>query len=169
MAQNNQGCLRDPIWTFIGVVLACITLVFAIFVWFIPNHDALFPPRGSSTTNNVNSTTPAPTFTSVPSNQPSTSTPRQSTLASGPFAGVIWQAIIIGIITGFLASVLMRGRGFGVLGDIFAGIIGAFIGGFIFWLINSSFWYSIIVAFIVSVILIAILHFIARGTVRRTL
>jgi uncharacterized membrane protein YeaQ/YmgE (transglycosylase-associated protein family) len=39
--------------------------------------------------------------------------------------------IIIGLIAGWLAGVIMRGTGYGVLGDIVLGIIGALIGGFL--------------------------------------
>jgi uncharacterized membrane protein YeaQ/YmgE (transglycosylase-associated protein family) len=39
--------------------------------------------------------------------------------------------IIIGLIAGWLAGVVMRGSGYGILGDIVLGIIGALIGGFL--------------------------------------
>jgi uncharacterized membrane protein YeaQ/YmgE (transglycosylase-associated protein family) len=39
--------------------------------------------------------------------------------------------IIIGLIAGWLAGVIMRGTGYGILGDIVLGIIGALIGGFL--------------------------------------
>jgi uncharacterized membrane protein YeaQ/YmgE (transglycosylase-associated protein family) len=39
--------------------------------------------------------------------------------------------IIIGLIAGWLAGVIMRGSGYGILGDIVLGIIGALIGGFL--------------------------------------
>ena len=41
--------------------------------------------------------------------------------------------IVVGLVAGWLAGVLMKGGGFGVIGDIVVGIIGAFIGG---WLIS---------------------------------
>lgn len=40
--------------------------------------------------------------------------------------------IIIGLIAGWLASLIMRGRGFGVAGDIIVGVLGALIGGLVF-------------------------------------
>jgi uncharacterized membrane protein YeaQ/YmgE (transglycosylase-associated protein family) len=40
--------------------------------------------------------------------------------------------LIIGAIAGWLAGKLMRGGGFGLLTNIVVGVIGAFIGGFIF-------------------------------------
>jgi uncharacterized membrane protein YeaQ/YmgE (transglycosylase-associated protein family) len=39
--------------------------------------------------------------------------------------------IIIGLIAGWLAGVIMKGTGYGVVGDIVLGIIGALIGGFL--------------------------------------
>ena len=43
---------------------------------------------------------------------------------------VLWW-LVVGLIAGFLASVIMRGGGYGIVGDIIVGIIGAFIGGFL--------------------------------------
>jgi len=40
--------------------------------------------------------------------------------------------LIIGLIAGFLAGQIMRGRGFGLAGNIIIGIIGALIGGYLF-------------------------------------
>jgi uncharacterized membrane protein YeaQ/YmgE (transglycosylase-associated protein family) len=61
----------------------------------------------------------------------------------------------------------MRGGGYGLIGDIVLGIIGAFIGGFIFSLIlpGSSMGLigSIVVAFIGAVILIALARMFTRG------
>ena len=44
---------------------------------------------------------------------------------------LIWQ-ITIGILAGFLAGKIMRGRGFGILVDLLLGIVGSMIGGFVF-------------------------------------
>jgi uncharacterized membrane protein YeaQ/YmgE (transglycosylase-associated protein family) len=46
--------------------------------------------------------------------------------------------LIIGILAGWAAGHLTRGRGFGILGNIVVGIIGAAIGGFVFSLIGLS-------------------------------
>lgn len=43
----------------------------------------------------------------------------------------IWF-ILIGLIAGWLAGALVKGGGFGVIGDIIVGVLGALIGGFIF-------------------------------------
>lgn len=74
--------------------------------------------------------------------------------------------LVVGLIAGWLASRLMRGSGFGLIGDIVLGIIGAYFGGFIFTLVlpNSSVGFvgSIAVALIGAIILIAIIHALKR-------
>lgn len=78
--------------------------------------------------------------------------------------------LVVGLIAGFLASVIMRGGGYGIIGDIIVGIVGAFIGGllanFLFPSATFGFWGSIVIAFIGAVILIAILRAVGR---RRTI
>jgi len=44
---------------------------------------------------------------------------------------IVWQ-IAIGILAGFLAGKIMRGRGFGILVDLLLGIVGSMIGGLVF-------------------------------------
>lgn len=46
--------------------------------------------------------------------------------------------LIIGAIAGWLAGKIMKGRGFGLLGNIVIGIIGAFVGGFLFGLLGIT-------------------------------
>ena len=73
---------------------------------------------------------------------------------------VLWW-LVIGLIAGFLASRVMRGGGYGLLGDIVVGIIGAFIGGWLAGLLGlgaNGLIGSIIIAFIGACILIALLH-----------
>ena len=40
--------------------------------------------------------------------------------------------LAIGAVAGWLAGLIMKGRGFGLLGNILVGIIGALVGGFLF-------------------------------------
>jgi len=73
--------------------------------------------------------------------------------------------LVVGLIAGWLASMVMRGGGYGLIGDIIVGIVGALIGGFLASTllnipdamtgINIT---SILVAFVGAVILIAILR-----------
>jgi uncharacterized membrane protein YeaQ/YmgE (transglycosylase-associated protein family) len=40
--------------------------------------------------------------------------------------------LIVGLVAGVLASIVMGGSGYGLIGDIVIGILGAFVGGWIF-------------------------------------
>jgi len=65
-----------------------------------------------------------------------------------PPAGIVaW--ILIGLIAGWVANLMMRGSGYGMLGDIVIGLIGAFFGGLgmiSFFEGLVGFWGSILVA-----------------------
>jgi uncharacterized membrane protein YeaQ/YmgE (transglycosylase-associated protein family) len=79
---------------------------------------------------------------------------------------LIWF-LIIGAIAGWLAGLVMKGRGFGLLGDIIVGIIGAFLGGWLFGKLGVSFGGglagSLIVAFLGAVILLFLVRLIKRS------
>ena len=76
--------------------------------------------------------------------------------------GGIIAWLVVGLVAGWLAGVVMKGGGYGILGDILVGLVGAFVGGLVFSLITgggtAGFWGSIGVAFVGAVILIAILR-----------
>lgn len=83
---------------------------------------------------------------------------------------VLWW-LVVGLIAGFLASRVMRGGGYGIVGDIVVGLIGAFIGGWLAGLLGlGSFGLigTIVVAFIGACILLAILHAVSRGGAGRS-
>ncbi len=44
--------------------------------------------------------------------------------------------LVVGAIAGWLAGLIMKGSGFGLLGDIGIGIVGGFVGGFLFRLLG---------------------------------
>jgi len=74
--------------------------------------------------------------------------------------------LIIGAIAGWLAGMVMKGRGFGLLGDIIVGIIGAVIGGYLLAILGFVAWGligSLITAFIGAVVLLAIIRLIKRA------
>lgn len=79
--------------------------------------------------------------------------------------------IIVGLIAGLLASLVMGGTGYGLIGDIIIGIVGAFVGG---WLFRSLGVASpmgglagvIFVAFIGAVVLLFVIRLIRGGTRR---
>jgi uncharacterized membrane protein YeaQ/YmgE (transglycosylase-associated protein family) len=73
--------------------------------------------------------------------------------------------IIVGLIAGWLAGLVMKGGGYGVLGDIILGIIGAIIGGFLagalFGVPNPISGINVttlVVAFIGAVVVVAIVR-----------
>jgi len=77
---------------------------------------------------------------------------------------------VVGLIAGFLASLVMRGGGYGIVGDIIIGLVGALVGGFLASLVGigaGGFVGTIIIAFIGAVILIAILRAVSGGMGRR--
>ena len=76
--------------------------------------------------------------------------------------------IVVGLIAGWLASQVMRGGSYGVIGDIILGVVGALIGGFLAAnllnmpdAVNGINVTSIFVAFVGAVILIAILRMVS--------
>ena len=79
---------------------------------------------------------------------------------------LLW--VVIGAIAGWLVSAVVGG-GFGLLGDIIVGVVGAFVGGFIFRALGvgtpfSGLAGSIFVAFIGAIILLLCLRLIRRAT-----
>lgn len=76
--------------------------------------------------------------------------------------GGIIAWIVLGILAGWLAGIIMPGHGFGLIGDLIVGLIGAFVGGLIVSLLapGTSFGFigSLIVAIIGACILVAIIH-----------
>lgn len=80
--------------------------------------------------------------------------------------------IIVGLIAGWLAGQVMRGGGYGLVGDIILGIVGGLVGGFLAGallgmpdVMNGISIVSIIVAFIGAVILIALSRMLRRRSV----
>jgi len=76
--------------------------------------------------------------------------------------------LLIGIVAGWLAGVVVKGGGFGLIGDVVVGILGAFIGG---WLagvlhfhinVGPSWVSSIITATIGAVALLLVLRLVRR-------
>lgn len=75
--------------------------------------------------------------------------------------------LIVGGIAGWLAGLVMRGRGLGIVGNIIVGIIGAFVGGWLLGLLGVSLMGgllgSILQAFIGAVVLLAVIGVIKRA------
>ena len=87
-----------------------------------------------------------------------------------PFAAITLEPVsilcwlLVGGVAGWLAGIVMKGGGFGLVGDIVVGLVGAVIGGFLFDLLYvgpNGLIGSIAVAFVGACILIAIVRFLA--------
>ena len=71
--------------------------------------------------------------------------------------------LIIGVLAGWMAGLVTRGRGFGLLGDMAVGVVGAWLGGavlHVFGLYSVGFIGSLITALIGAVILLALIRVI---------
>src|SRR5882762_7531247 len=85
---------------------------------------------------------------------------------------VEWQRgligwLLIGLLAGWLAGKMARGRGFGCIGDIWIGLIGSVIGGWIFTQVGivhtNTFLYSLAAATIGAVLLVSVAHLFFWG------
>jgi len=78
----------------------------------------------------------------------------------------VWFALI-GLVAGWLAGLLVKGGGFGVIGDIVVGVLGALLGGFLFSSLGISsgggLLGAIVVATIGAIVLIFILRLVKRA------
>ena len=79
--------------------------------------------------------------------------------------------LIVGLIAGVLASLAMGGTGYGIIGDIVIGIVGAFVGGWLFRTLGVTVPLgglpgTILVAFVGAVVLLFIIRLIRRGSAR---
>lgn len=79
---------------------------------------------------------------------------------------LIWF-LLVGLIAGWLAGQVMRGGGFGLVGDMIVGVIGALLGGWLFGKLGISTGAgligAIIVAFVGAVVLLLLLRLIKRA------
>jgi uncharacterized membrane protein YeaQ/YmgE (transglycosylase-associated protein family) len=79
---------------------------------------------------------------------------------------VLWF-LLVGVIAGWLAGVLVKGGGFGLIGDLVVGIIGALIGGLFFsglaGFAGGGLLGSILVATLGAVLLLVVLRVMKRA------
>ncbi|KAB2960953.1 MAG: GlsB/YeaQ/YmgE family stress response membrane protein [Thermoanaerobaculia bacterium] len=78
---------------------------------------------------------------------------------------IIWF-LLIGLAAGWLAGMLVKGGGFGLIGDMIVGIIGALLGGFLFRLlgiVTTGLLGTLIMATVGAVVLIVLLRVIKRA------
>ena len=80
--------------------------------------------------------------------------------------GLLWW-ILLGLVAGWLAGKIARGRGFGCIGDILLGLIGSVIGGWIFSQLGivhtNTFLFSLAAATVGAVVLVSIAHLFFGG------
>ncbi|HMN61268.1 MAG TPA: GlsB/YeaQ/YmgE family stress response membrane protein [Anaerolinea sp.] len=77
---------------------------------------------------------------------------------------LVW--IISGVIAGWLAGLIVKGKGFGLIGDLVVGLVGGLIGGWLAGLvgIQATNWLgNILVAALGGVVLVAIVRLIRRA------
>jgi len=80
--------------------------------------------------------------------------------------GGIITWLVVGLVAGWLAARVIKGGGYGLVGDMIVGMIGAVIGGLVFGLIvtgEAGFWGSLIVAILGACLLIALFRFLGFG------
>jgi len=80
--------------------------------------------------------------------------------------GLLWFALI-GLAAGWLAGQIMKGGGFGLVGDLVVGVIGALLGGFLFGVLGISaggLLGSLITATVGAVVLIWLLRLVKPGS-----
>ncbi len=78
--------------------------------------------------------------------------------------------IVVGLIAGWLAGMVMRGGGYGLIGDIIVGVVGGLLGGWIATSllhigadVNGINLESILVAFCGAVVLLVLLRLLNSG------
>ena len=71
--------------------------------------------------------------------------------------------ILIGLAAGFLAGTVVKGHGFGLVGNLIVGVIGAVLGGFIFSLLGiatTNLLGALLCAFVGAIVLLVLIGFI---------
>jgi uncharacterized membrane protein YeaQ/YmgE (transglycosylase-associated protein family) len=77
--------------------------------------------------------------------------------------------LVIGLVAGWLAGNIMKGRGFGLLGNLAVGVIGSFIGGLVFRLIGlgpTNIVGSLIAAVVGAVVLLYVVGLLKKASRR---
>jgi uncharacterized membrane protein YeaQ/YmgE (transglycosylase-associated protein family) len=70
--------------------------------------------------------------------------------------------LIVGLVAGWLAGMLVKGGGFGLVGDLVVGVIGAVLGGWLFSTLGASMGGGLVGSIIVATIGAVVLLFIVR-------
>ena len=70
--------------------------------------------------------------------------------------------LVVGLVAGWLAGMLVKGGGFGLIGDLVVGVIGAVLGGWLFSTLGASVGGGLLGSIIVATIGAVVLLFIVR-------
>ena len=79
----------------------------------------------------------------------------------------LFVALLIGAVAGFLAGQIMKGRGFGIIGNMIVGVLGATLFGFVFGnfnLLNSDILNEIAGGTIGAMILLFVIGLVKKTT-----
>jgi len=78
--------------------------------------------------------------------------------------------VVVGLIAGWLAGMVMKGGGYGLLGDVIVGVVGGLLGGWVATtflhlgtVVNGINLESILVAFVGAVVLLVALRLLSGG------
>jgi uncharacterized membrane protein YeaQ/YmgE (transglycosylase-associated protein family) len=75
--------------------------------------------------------------------------------------------LLIGLAAGWLAGQVMKGGGFGLVGDLIVGVVGALLGGVLFRMLgvspSGSLFGSLVVATIGAIVLLFLIRLIKRA------
>jgi uncharacterized membrane protein YeaQ/YmgE (transglycosylase-associated protein family) len=78
---------------------------------------------------------------------------------------ILWF-ILIGIVAGWLAGLVVRGRGLGIIADLVVGVIGALIGGYLFSYLGISIgggFGALITATVGAILLLCVVQLFRRS------
>ncbi|MDR6886867.1 MULTISPECIES: GlsB/YeaQ/YmgE family stress response membrane protein [Variovorax] len=70
--------------------------------------------------------------------------------------------LVVGLVAGWLAGILVKGGGFGLVGDLIVGVVGAVLGGFLFSTFGVSMGGGLVGSLIVATVGAVVLLFIVR-------
>ncbi len=77
---------------------------------------------------------------------------------------LIW--IVVGVVAGWLTGLVMKGKGYGIVGDLIVGLLGGVVGGFLFGLLGlspSSWVGQILVSMVGGIVLVAVIRALRKA------
>ncbi|MEX0681411.1 MAG: GlsB/YeaQ/YmgE family stress response membrane protein [Balneolales bacterium] len=75
--------------------------------------------------------------------------------------------LLVGLIAGWIAGLIMRGEGFGIIGNLVVGVLGALVGGYLFEWLNitpdEGFWGALVTSLAGAIVFLTIIRLIKRS------